>query len=233
MPTPSALLFYRIAATPNVNLGRIRAIVTKAMSQEQEGDVKSFAVVSPNRESWERTLGLRSEIERPGPDGNPTTIQDPPPSKDTPEFEARTQKAMYQQFKQDLMGMTCGWGPNRHPCGYREGLGIGQEGPKNVEEASFFIPDISLKDAHALWKKYYQWGIIYTGPETKGRIILMGHGDNGSFVIEDIGAMWTFTNPDNQKMMEDNRKDFPNKSQFSGKDLVFASLPRLLRPRGV
>lgn len=216
MSRPSALLFYRIAATPNVNLGRIRSIVTQAMGQER-GKIKSFALLSPSRESWEQTLGVP---------------QEPSPSRDTPEFEARTQKLMRQQLKQDLAGMTCGWGPDRHPCGYREGLGIGQEGPKNVEETSFFVPNISLKDAHALWKKYYQWGIIYTGPETKGRIILMGHGDNGSFVIEDIGAMWTFTHPDNQKMMEDNREDFPNKSQFSGKDLVFASLPSLLRPRG-
>ena len=230
MPKPSAFLFYRIASTPNVNLGRIRSIVTQAMSQEQ-GRIKSFALLSPSRASWELTLGVRKETEVTGPDGMPRTIQESP-SKDTPEFEARTQKLMRQQLKQDLAGMTCGWGPDRHPCGYREGLGIGQEGPKNVEETSFFVPNISLKDAHALWKKYYQWGIIYTGPETKGRIILMGHGDNGSFVIEDIGAMWTFTHPDNQKMMEDNREDFPNKSQFSGKDLVFASLPSLLRPRG-
>ena len=230
MPKPSALLFYRIAATPNVNLGRIRSIVDKAMSQER-GTIKSFAVASPNRESWELTLGIRQEVERPGPDGKLITIQDPPPSKDTPEFEARTQKAMYQQFKKDLMGMTCGWGPDKHPCGYREGQGIGQEGDKNVVESSFFIPNISLQSAHQLWKKYYQWGIVYTGPETKGRVILMSQHSDGSFGIDDIGAMWTFTHPANQQMMQDSRSDFPNKSKFKGRELVFASVTPLLRPK--
>lgn len=218
-----AHLFYRIqAATPRGGLGRIRSIVERAMSGEDTSKIKSFALLSPNRANWAETLDH--------PD-------------DSQEFQNKTQRQKAQDLKADLMGMQCGWGDDKHPCGYREGQGLGQEDGANVSEQSFFVANISLMNARRLWKRYYQWGIIYFGPETRGRVLLMGTDlKRGSRYIQDLGAMWTFTHPHNRqdlRNMEEAHLWDPsdpnsppvNKSRFKGQEFVFASYPALCRPR--
>lgn len=221
MQKVKAHLFYPIqaAGTPGATLGRIRSLVEQAMGSDPDG-IKSFAFLSPNRGSWAQTLDH--------PDNSPG-------------FQKKMQRQKEEELRADLQGMTCGWGDKKHPCGYREGQGVGQEDGGTVVEKSFFIPNISLMNARRLWKRYYQWGIIYFGPETKGRILLLGTDlSRGNRFVQDLGAMWTFTHPHNrqdlrnmeQAYLWDPQNEPPvNKSTFKGQDFVFASYPALCRPK--
>ncbi len=73
--------------------------------------------------------------------------------------------------------------------GYFKLEGHGQEeddegNVAKVVEPSLFIPNISLKEIQNLSDKYNQYGFIYSGPETKDKIVLFsieGKSDLGKF----------------------------------------------------
>lgn len=130
------------AATPMVNLRRVKAIVDAA--QAGSG---SWAIISPMRANWDETLGV-------------------PEQSDSKEFTDRTNQLMTEEIKKDMREMNLGF----RPC---QGVGQEENGEQNRED-SFFIPNVRLKQAEEMWHNYYQWGIVYCGPETKGQIILMG-----------------------------------------------------------
>ena len=49
-----------------------------------------------------------------------------------------------------------------------------EEGSEEVTpEPSLFVPGISLKRAHKLGNKFNQDAIVYSGPETKGKVALI------------------------------------------------------------
>ena len=217
-----AYLFRRVrrvtAGSPGASLGKIRRIVEEAQGQAQGAKFKSFAIVSPNRGSWGDTLKLPGEMVNP-------------------EWDAEANQATLQGIKMDLKTMKCQQLDGRTtPCGYRLCEGIGQEESGPQKEPSFFVPNLTLAQAEDLWRDYYQWGIVYCGPETKGKVMLMFH-DDGNPIQVNLGGMWTFTNPENQQMLEREQADpttgdaFKNKTRFRDKDFLFASVHPILRPR--
>jgi hypothetical protein len=131
----------------------------KAIVEGAKAGGSSWAIISPMRGNWDETLGVS-------------------PQKDSKEFTERTNKLMEQEIQKDIRSMG---------LGFRKCQGVGQEedGAQNREN-SFFIPKITLKQAETLWHKYHQWGIVYGGPETGGRVTLMGPDgemtDLGNFV---------------------------------------------------
>ena len=90
-----------------------------------------------------------------------------PPSKN---------KANFHQLKSNIRSLNLGFF-------VIQGIGQEEDGGESIEP-SLFIPGITLKTLQKLMKKYKQYGVIYSGPETKGKIVLFtteGKHDIGSF----------------------------------------------------
>lgn len=90
-----------------------------------------------------------------------------------------------------------------------------------VQELSFFIPKISLKQLRELASWFDQEGVVYAGPETNGQIQVLGDG-----WADNIGDMKTLTNAPQSEV-----DSHENRSELKGKTYVFSSYPELLRPR--
>ena len=120
---------------------------------------------------------------------------------------------------------------------------------KDSIEESFFVPNISIKDAHELGKKYDQDSVLYAGEQTKGNAFLLyrdGHTENMGKIHPDTiqqayskmksGPKSTFTfkrgvgqkakQPDMAKLASNLPKDIASKTiknPETGKDIKVGS----------
>ena len=208
-----SILFTKVqrktARTPNVALGRIRRLVEQVKSQQ--GDIKSFAVIS----AYRRRAGYRTEGMTPG-DLIPSGVNE----------------SNQQELEQALRAL--GYGFTK-----QQGLWVErQEGApaQQVSEPSLFVPNCTFKHAVQLFERYHQDGVLYAGPETGGKVIFMGferygkpsHGEFGSRKPEvfEVGDFRSIFNES-----EATQKSFENQSAVQGRPFVFASYPALCRPR--
>ena len=111
----------------------------------------------------------------------------------------------WESFKQEIKD---------HGHGYSLMRGKGQEEHpsdpnKTIStwEPSAMVHGISLDHAKALGKKHNQWGILYSGPETKGNthMIELGsdsHTDLGKFHAKRVGDYWTSLRFKGKKFMK-------------------------------
>jgi len=124
-----------------------------------------------------------------------------------------------------------------------------EEKLKDSIEESFFVPNISIKDAHELGNKYGQDSVLYAGEQTKGNAFLLyrdGHTENMGKMHPDTiqqayskmksGPKSTFTfkrgvgqkakQPDMAKLASSLPKDIANKTvrnPITGKDIKVTS----------
>jgi len=124
-----------------------------------------------------------------------------------------------------------------------------QDKLKDSVEESFFVPNISIKDAHELGKKYGQDSVLYAGEQTKGNAFLIyrdGHTENMGKIHPDTiqqayskmkgGPKNTFTfkrgvgqkanQPDMAKLASNLPKDIASKTvknPETGKDIKVGS----------
>jgi hypothetical protein len=93
--------------------------------------------------------------------------------------DIQTNKASFIELTQKIRTMD---------LGFIKLAGYGQEedeagNVQSVKEPSLFIPNITYKDAKKLMKLYNQFGIIYSGPEVKNKIMLVMQSGR----VEDLG----------------------------------------------
>jgi hypothetical protein len=88
----------------------------------------------------------------------------------------------------------------------------GEEVKVPVREMSFFIPNVALSQLRRLASWFDQEAVVYSGPETKGRVQVIG--DNWS---DDIGDFTTLTNAAPADVA-----GHENRSEVQGRPYTFA-----------
>ena len=217
---PPVLLFAKpkTARTPNVALGRVRSLVVQV--QNQNGPIKSFAVLSANR----RRGGYRTK-EAPG-----ELVSQETNDANNAELE--------------LALRTFGFGYTKQRGLWMEASDVEGQPKTQVDEPSYFVPGLPFKLAVKLFERYSQDGILYAGPETQGKVVFIGfsrwakpvHGKEFAPRSPEVFEVGDFKTILNQP--KDVQDSYENQSKVQGRPYVFGSLragahtlPPLLRPR--